>query len=206
MRFIATTSQIRSHSASYPLSMHNRSLLHGLPVWRASSVSATSFMSCVFAPATTSASGSPFPSVIRLRFTPRFPRSVGFLPVFLSLPAVIWSYTIHRQRKLFDGQMIEQLHDAFSSAAGKLECEIIEMDGEPDHVHLLVAYPPKLAVSVMVNNLKSVSSRMLRQQNTHLRMQSKTGLLWSRSYFVCSTGGATIETLRAYIQSQSTPD
>ncbi|WP_342639650.1 IS200/IS605 family transposase [Proteus faecis] len=73
-------------------------------------------------------------------------------------------------------------------------------------VHLLVAYPPKLAVSVMVNNLKSVSSRLLRQQNTHLRMQSKTGLLWSRSYFVCSTGGATIETFRAYVQSQSTPD
>ncbi|EOD2618857.1 TPA: IS200/IS605 family transposase, partial [Escherichia coli] len=75
-----------------------------------------------------------------------------------------------------------------------------------DHVHLLVAYPPKLAVSVMVNNLKSVSSRLLRQQNAHLRMQSKTELLWSRSYFVCSTGGATIETLRAYVQSQSTPD
>lgn len=115
-------------------------------------------------------------------------------------------FTTKYRRKLFDGRMIEQLHDAFSSAAGKLECEIIEMDGEPDHVHLLVAYPPKLAVSVMVNNLKSVSSRMLRQQNTHLRMQSKTGLLWSRSYFVCSTGVATIETLRAYVQSQSTPD
>ncbi|HID4613559.1 TPA: transposase, partial [Pluralibacter gergoviae] len=55
-------------------------------------------------------------------------------------------------------------------------------------------------------NLKLVSSRLLRQQNAHLRMQSKTGLLWSRSYFVCSTGGATIETLRAYVQSQSTPD
>ena len=115
-------------------------------------------------------------------------------------------FTTKYRRKLFDGRMIEQLHDAFSSAAGKLECEIIEMDGEPDHVHLLVASPPKLAVSVMVNNLKSVSSRMLRQQNTHLRMQSKTGLLWSRSYFVCSTGEATIETLRAYVQSQSTPD
>lgn len=83
--------------------------------------------------------------------------------------------------------MIAQLREAFGSAAAKLECEIIEMDGEPDHVHLLVAYPPKLAVSVMVNNLKSVSSRLLRQQNAHLRMQSKTGLLWSRSYFVCST-------------------
>ncbi|WOO49855.1 IS200/IS605 family transposase [Hafnia alvei] len=117
-------------------------------------------------------------------------------------------FTTKYRRKLFDGQMIAQLRDAFDSAAAKLECEIIEMDGEPepDHVHLLVAYPPKLAVSVMVNNLKSVSSRLLRQQNTHLRTQSKTGLLWSRSYFVCSSGGATIETLRAYVQSQSTPD
>ncbi|QKJ49369.1 IS200/IS605 family transposase [Proteus vulgaris] len=115
-------------------------------------------------------------------------------------------FTTKYRRKLFDGRMIEQLRDAFGSAARKLECEIIEMDGEPDHVHLLVAYPPKLAVSVMVNNLKSVSSRLLRQQNTHLRMQSKTRLLWSRSYFVCSTRGATIETLRAYVQSQSTLD
>lgn len=115
-------------------------------------------------------------------------------------------FTTKYRRKLFDGRMIEQLSDAFDSAVAKLECEIIEMDGEPDHVHLLVAYPPKLAVSVMVNNLKSVSSRLLRQQNTHLRIQSKTGLLWSRSYFVCSAGGATIEMLRAYVQSQSAPD
>lgn len=85
-------------------------------------------------------------------------------------------FTTKYRRKLFDSQMIAQLREAFGSAAAKLECEIIEMDGEPDHVHLLVAYPPKLAVSVMVNNLKSVSSRLLRQQNAHLRMQSKTGL------------------------------
>ncbi|AMG67674.1 IS200/IS605 family transposase [Providencia stuartii] len=115
-------------------------------------------------------------------------------------------FTTKYRRKLFDGQMIAQLREAFGSAAAKLECEIIEMDGERDHVHLLIAYPPKLAVSVMVNNLKSVSSRLLRQQNTHLRMQSKTGLLWSRSYFACSAGGATIETLKAYVLSQNTPE
>ncbi|HBW7627693.1 IS200/IS605 family transposase [Klebsiella pneumoniae] len=115
-------------------------------------------------------------------------------------------FTTKYRRKLFDGVMIVQLREAFGSAAAKLECDIIEMDGERDHVHLLVAYPPKLAVSVMVNNLKSVSSRLLRQQNTHLRMQSKTGLLWSRSYFACSAGCATIETLKAYVLSQNTPE
>lgn len=115
-------------------------------------------------------------------------------------------FTTKYRRKLFDRQMIEQLREAFNSASVKLECEIIEMDGERDHVHLLIAYPPKLPVSVLVNNLKSVSSRLLRQQNTHLRMQSKTGLLWSRSYFACSAGGATIETLKAYVASQNTPE
>ncbi|MCC4236940.1 IS200/IS605 family transposase [Vibrio anguillarum] len=115
-------------------------------------------------------------------------------------------FTTKYRRKLFDEYMIQQLRDAFESSCTKLECELIEMDGEKDHVHLLIAYPPKLAISVMVNNLKSVSSRMLRLQNTHLTRQSKSAALWSRSYFACTAGGATIETLKAYVESQATPD
>ena len=115
-------------------------------------------------------------------------------------------FTTKYRRKLFTGVMIEQLREAFDSACVKLECELIEMDGEQDHVHLLIAYPPKLSVSIMVNNLKSISSRMLRLQNTHLTRQSKSAALWSRSYFACTAGGATIETLKAYVDSQKTPD
>ncbi|ABK50453.1 IS200/IS605 family transposase [Vibrio parahaemolyticus] len=115
-------------------------------------------------------------------------------------------FTTKYRRKLFTGVMIEQLREAFESACVKLECELIEMDGEQDHIHLLISYPPKLSISVMVNNLKAVSSRMLRRQNTHLTRQSKSSALWSRSYFACTAGGATIETLKAYVESQSTPD
>ncbi len=114
-------------------------------------------------------------------------------------------FTTKYMRKLFDYEMIQQMRESFLSSCEKLECELIEMDGEEDYVHLLVAYPPKLAVSVMVNNLKAVSSRMLRLQNTHLTRQSKSSALWSRSYFACSAGGATIETLKAYVESQKTP-
>ncbi len=71
-------------------------------------------------------------------------------------------FTTKYRRKLFDAIMIGQLREAFESACVKLECELVEMNGEADHVHLLISYPPRLAVSVMVNNLKSVSSRMLR--------------------------------------------
>lgn len=115
-------------------------------------------------------------------------------------------FTTKYRRKLFNGQIMDQLREAFGSACEKLECELVEMDGEPDHVHLLVAYPPKLAISVLVNNLKSVSSRRVRALNIDLPRQSKSAALWSRSYFACSAGGATIETLRAYVQGQATPD
>ena len=115
-------------------------------------------------------------------------------------------FTTKYRRQLFTGVMIEQLREAFESACVKLECELIEMDGEQDHVHLLISYPPKLSISVMVNNLKAVSSRMLRLQNTSLTRQSKSSALWSRSYFACTAGGATIETLKAYVESQSTAD
>ena len=115
-------------------------------------------------------------------------------------------FTTKYRRRLFDGYMIQQLKEAFESSCEKLECELLEVDGEQDHVHLLIAYPPKLAISVMVNNLKSTSSRRLRMLNTHLVTQSRSGRLWSRSYYACSAGGATIETLKEYVNSQSTPE
>lgn len=115
-------------------------------------------------------------------------------------------FTTKYRKKLFDRYMIQQLKEAFESSCEKLECDLLEVDGEQDHVHLLIAYPPKLAISVMVNNLKATSSRRLRILNTHLTTQSKSGRLWSRSYFACSAGGATIDTLKEYVNSQSTPD
>jgi len=115
-------------------------------------------------------------------------------------------FTTKYRRKVFDGDMIGQLREAFDSACEKLDCRIIEFDGEEDHVHLLIEYPPKLSISVLVNNLKSTSSRRIRFLNTHIPRLSKSAALWSRSYFACSAGGATIEMLKAYVNEQKTPD
>ncbi|ADE14342.1 transposase IS200-family protein [Nitrosococcus halophilus Nc 4] len=114
-------------------------------------------------------------------------------------------FTTKYRRKVFDGVMIGQLREAFDSACEKLDCRILEFDGEEDHVHLLVEYPPKLSISVLVNNLKSTSSRRIRFLNTHIPRLSKSAALWSRSYFACSAGGATIKTLKAYVNGQKTP-
>ncbi len=101
--------------------------------------------------------------------------------------------------------MVSQIQDAFLSAAERLEIDILEMDGEADHVHVLVAYPPKLAVSVLVNNLKSISSRYVRRLNAQLPRQSKSGALWSRSYFACSTGGCHDRDIEKLRQSATNP-
>jgi len=80
------------------------------------------------------------------------------------------------------------------------------MDGERDHVHLLVEYPPKLAVSALVNSLKGASSRVLRRQRPDIARKYWQGVLWSPSYFAASCGGAPISIIRQYIEQQKTPD
>lgn len=75
----------------------------------------------------------------------------------------------------------------------------LELDGEADHAHLLIAYQPKLAINVMVNNVKSAPSRRIRILNTPMPRQINWAVLWSRSNFACSTGYATNETLREYV-------
>ena len=84
--------------------------------------------------------------------------------------------------------------------------ELAEFSGEAEHVHLLVNFPPAVASSRLVNSLKDVSSRRLRQEFPGLRRhywQAKR--LWSGSYFAGSAGGAPLSVLRHYIEQQERP-
>jgi len=69
-----------------------------------------------------------------------------------------------------------------------------------------VNYPPKVAVSALVNSLKGVSSRMIRKKNyPSISKKLWGGALWSPSYFAGICGGAPIEIIRQYIEQQQTP-
>jgi putative transposase len=110
------------------------------------------------------------------------------------------------RRKVLDGNAIERLRGIFAKVCRNFEAQLIEMDGEHDHVHLLVEYPPKLAVSGLVNSLKGVSSRLLRRERPDIERMYWKGVLWSPSYFAASCGGAPISIIRQYIEQQQTPD
>ena len=80
-----------------------------------------------------------------------------------------------------------------------------EFNGERNHVHLLVSYPPKVAVPSLVNSLKGVTSRRLRSMFPEVEASYYKGQLWSPSYFAASCGGAPLEKLKAYIEAQNRP-
>jgi putative transposase len=75
--------------------------------------------------------------------------------------------TKYRYRVL-DGDAITRLRTIFSKVCNDFEAQLVELDGEDNHVHLLVNYPPKHSISALVNSLKGVSSRLLRLERPDL--------------------------------------
>ena len=110
------------------------------------------------------------------------------------------------RRMVFTSEILSEMHSIFVKVCEDFEAELVEFEGERDHVHLLVNYPPKIAVARLVNSLKGVSSRLLRQKKYPSIQKSLWGdTLWSPSYFAGSCGGAPLEMVKKYIQAQDRP-
>ena len=109
------------------------------------------------------------------------------------------------RRTVFTQAHFDTMREVFNKICDDFQSELIEFDGEADHVHLLVNYPPKIAVSKLVNSLKGVSSRRLRQYHQDIHKYYWKGVLWSPSYFAGSCGGAPISVIKQYIEQQNSP-
>ena len=110
------------------------------------------------------------------------------------------------RRDVFSDRVLSDLEEIFTSVCSDFEAELIEFNGEHDHVHLLVNYPPKVAVSSLVNSLKGVSSRLIRKKNyPEIEKKLWGNMLWSPSYFAGSCGGAPLSIIKQYIENQQRP-
>ena len=106
------------------------------------------------------------------------------------------------RRKVFDAAVLDWLRGHFEKVCETMDCQLLACDGEADHLHSVVEYPPKLAISVLVNALKGTSSRLLRRHYPDIASRYYDGVLWSPSYFAASTGGAPLEVIRRYVEQQ----
>lgn len=109
------------------------------------------------------------------------------------------------RRTVFTQAHFATMREVFTKVCNDFEVELVEFDCEEDHVHLLVNYPPKVSISKLVNSLKGVSSRRLRQYHADIHKYYWKGVLWSPSYFAGSCGGAPITVIRQYIEQQKSP-
>ena len=110
------------------------------------------------------------------------------------------------RRKIFTKQILDELRIIFASVCADFRVNLVEFEGEGEHVHLLIEYPPKISVSKLVNSLKGVSSRLIRKKG-HPSIQNSLwgGSLWSPSYFAGACGGAPLAVIRQYIEQQESP-
>ncbi|WP_084959910.1 IS200/IS605 family transposase [Thermoactinospora rubra] len=110
------------------------------------------------------------------------------------------------RHRVFAGVHLERLEQIMRAVCADFECELAEFNGASSHVHLLVNFPPKVALSRLVNSLKGVSSRRMRAEFPELaRHYYRVNKLWSGSYFAGSVGGAPLSVLRQYIEQQNRP-
>lgn len=99
--------------------------------------------------------------------------------------------------------MMNRLKEIAENLFTQWQCEIIEMNGEADHIHILFDAPPQVQLSKLINNFKTVSSRYIRKEFAeHLSKYYWKPFFWSRSYMLFTTGGAPLEVVKKYIESQ----
>ncbi|MEU1897809.1 IS200/IS605 family transposase [Nocardiopsis dassonvillei] len=111
------------------------------------------------------------------------------------------------RRGVLTAQMLNHCEQVMHQVCETMGAELREFNGEDDHVHLLVHYPPKLPVSTLVNRLKGTSAHYLRKQfPDHVRQFLWGNHLWSPSYFAASCGDAPLSVIAEYIDQQKRPD
>ena len=106
------------------------------------------------------------------------------------------------RRKVLTGKIESRLKELIQETCLELQCELIELELMPDHVHLLIEVDPQFGIHTLVKNLKGKSSRILRKEFPVLTTKLPT--LWTNSYFVSTVGGAPLEVIKQYIENQKT--
>jgi putative transposase len=111
------------------------------------------------------------------------------------------------RRKCITAPMLARLKTITQNISEKWQCELLEFNGEADHLHLLLSLDPKVTPSRFVNNLKTVSSRLIRKEfATNLKkIYWKKPVFWSRTYCILTCGGAPLSIIKQYIEQQDAP-
>ena len=111
------------------------------------------------------------------------------------------------RNKVINKEILARLNEIFICIMeDSWKCNILEFNGEQDHVHVLFEAPPQVELAKLINNIKTVSSRRIRKEfESHVNKFYWKPYFWSNSYLILTTGGATIDVIKKYIKDQDNP-
>lgn len=105
--------------------------------------------------------------------------------------------------KVLNNNIQNSLKEVIKNICQNYDYEILELEIQPDHIHLFVSANPKVAPTDIVRTIKSISAIKLFEQHPKLKkFYAQSGSLWSKGYFVDTVGNANIKTIREYIKKQ----
>ena len=110
------------------------------------------------------------------------------------------------RRKVITKKISARLREIFEYIAPNYNITIEEWNNESDHVHILFRGHPNTEISKFINAYKSASSRLIKKEFPQIRKSLWKEMFWSQSFCLLTTGGATVETIEQYIQSQGMKD
>ena len=109
---------------------------------------------------------------------------------------------IKYRNKVIDDVISERLQQIFEYIAPNYHITLEEWNHDVDHVHVLLRGQPNTEMSKFINAYKSASSRLIKKEFPEIRKSLWKEMFWSQSYCLISTGGATVDSIKQYIQSQ----
>lgn len=107
------------------------------------------------------------------------------------------------RKEIFDtNEKVQYMINLLKYIASLNQIDIKEIEVMPDHIHLLISFPPRLSITNVVKALKGASARKWFKQYPETKQLLWNGHLWSRSYYIGTVGNMSKDVVKKYIQNQ----
>lgn len=108
----------------------------------------------------------------------------------------------YRKNIFIDERIVDFLKQKVREISESFDVEIIDLECDKDHFHMIFKAKPTLNIPRYINALKTISSRELQRNFPNIKKQLWNGILWSPSYFLATTGQVTLDVLKKYVENQ----
>lgn len=110
------------------------------------------------------------------------------------------------RRKVISEKIKNRLIEIFDYICGNYNISAIEINGDLDHIHILFKAHPNSEISKFINAYKSASSRLIKKEFPQIKNLLWREAFWSKSFFLATTGGVTLDELKRYVETQGEKD